>query len=135
MSLPHVTPTNAGRISAAVYTAVSLAAAGAFLAVTLATGDYSWVARIGGAVWVFGLSMIILMPTVTPWLRARAAAAQAGGQEKEEATMVKDLVCGMEIDPASAAGTSEYKGTTYYFCATSCKKAFDAEPDGYIGKQ
>jgi hypothetical protein len=60
-----------GRVSAAVYTSLSALAAGVFLAVTLLTGDYSWVARLGGAAWVFGLSMIILMPTVTPWLRKR----------------------------------------------------------------
>jgi hypothetical protein len=29
------------------------------------------VARLGGSAWVFLLSMIILMPTVTPWLRRR----------------------------------------------------------------
>ena len=62
---------DAGRLSAAIYTGMSLAAAGAFFLVTLLTGDYSWVARIGGSLWVFGLSMIILMPTVTPWLRKR----------------------------------------------------------------
>ena len=62
---------DAGRVSAAVYTTLSLMAAGVFLAVTLLTGDYSWVARLGGAAWVFGLSMVILMPTVTPWLRRR----------------------------------------------------------------
>jgi hypothetical protein len=62
---------NAGRLSAAIYTSVSLAAALVFFLVTVLTGDYSWVARIGGAIWVFGLSMIILMPTVTPWLRGR----------------------------------------------------------------
>ena len=62
---------NAGLISAVVYTTVSALGAGAFFAVTVFTGDYSWVARVGGSVWVFGLSMIILMPTVTPWLRRR----------------------------------------------------------------
>ncbi len=62
---------DAGRLSAAIYTGVSLLAALAFFLVTLLTGDYSWVARLGGAGWVFGLSMIILMPTVTPWLRKR----------------------------------------------------------------
>jgi len=62
---------DAGRLSAAIYTSVSLTAALAFFLVTVLTGDYSWVARIGGAIWVFGLSMIILMPTVTPWLRSR----------------------------------------------------------------
>ncbi|MEX0801366.1 MAG: hypothetical protein WD379_09130 [Dehalococcoidia bacterium] len=62
---------SAGLVSAAVYTALSLLAAGSFLAVTVTTGDYSWVARIGGSVWVFALSMIILMPTVTPLVRRR----------------------------------------------------------------
>jgi len=62
---------NAGLISAVVYTTVSTLAAGIFFAVTVLAGDYSWVARIGGSGWVFLLSMIILMPTVTPWLRKR----------------------------------------------------------------
>jgi len=61
----------AALLSALVYTGVSVLAAGAFLAVTLSTGDYAWVARLGGAGWVFLLSMIILMPTVTPWLKRR----------------------------------------------------------------
>jgi type IV secretory pathway TrbD component len=42
-----------------------------FLAITIAFGDYDWVARIGGALWVFALFMIILMPTVTPLVRER----------------------------------------------------------------
>ena len=62
---------NVGVISAVVYTTVSALGAGSFFAVTMLTGDYSWVARVGGSAWVFGLSMIILMPTVTPWLRRR----------------------------------------------------------------
>ena len=49
------------------------------------------------------------------------------------AELVKDLVCGMEIDPETAAGKSEYQGTTYYFCATGCKTDFDADPEKYIG--
>ncbi|OGO51111.1 MAG: hypothetical protein A2148_07095 [Chloroflexi bacterium RBG_16_68_14] len=58
-------------VSAIIYTGVSLLAAGAFLAVTVFAGDYGWVARLGGASWVFLLSMIILMPTVTPWMKRR----------------------------------------------------------------
>ncbi len=46
--------------------------------------------------------------------------------------LVKDLVCGMEIDPATAAGSSEYEGQTYYFCNLNCKKSFDAEPAKYV---
>lgn len=50
-----------GVISALIYTSLSLMTSGTFLAVTVA-GNYTWVARLGGAAWVFGLSMIVLMP-------------------------------------------------------------------------
>ena len=65
------TSDDAGRLSAAIYATMSALAAGIFFAVTTLTGDYSWVARVGGSVWLFLLSMIILMPTVTPWVRKR----------------------------------------------------------------
>jgi YHS domain-containing protein len=45
--------------------------------------------------------------------------------------MERDVVCGMQIDPAKAAGTSEYQGKTYYFCSNSCKTKFDANPSPY----
>ena len=135
MSLERLTPGNAGKVSAAAYTGLSLLAAGGFFAITVATGDYSWVARFGGAIWIFGLSMIITMPTVTPWVRSRAAEKPHHidtNELEKEAQMVKDLVCGMTIDAATAAGTSEYKGQTYYFCALSCKKSFDEDPEKYL---
>jgi Cu+-exporting ATPase len=50
-----------------------------------------------------------------------------------EPTRVKDPVCGMTIDPQRAAGSSVYEGVTYYFCATSCKTRFDADPKRYAG--
>jgi YHS domain-containing protein len=43
-----------------------------------------------------------------------------------------DPVCGMEVDPDNAAGKSEYKGKTYYFCAPGCKRAFDQDPEKYL---
>lgn len=45
---------------------------------------------------------------------------------------VKDLVCGMEIDPGSAAGTEEYQGQTYYFCSESCRAKFAADPGAFV---
>jgi Cu+-exporting ATPase len=54
---------------------------------------------------------------------------------KEVILVVKDLVCGMEINPQSAAGKSEYQGQTYYFCSNGCKKAFDKEPQKYVRTQ
>jgi YHS domain-containing protein len=46
--------------------------------------------------------------------------------------VAKDPVCGMEVDERTAAGTSEYKGKTYYFCAPGCKRAFDLDPEKYL---
>ncbi|HWO72106.1 MAG TPA: YHS domain-containing protein [Dehalococcoidia bacterium] len=46
--------------------------------------------------------------------------------------LVHDPVCHMDIDPTTAAGTSEYKGQTYYFCALGCKRDFDADPEGVL---
>jgi len=48
------------------------------------------------------------------------------------ATKVKDPVCGMEINPAQAAGQRDYDGATYFFCSDSCQKKFDADPAQYV---
>jgi len=46
--------------------------------------------------------------------------------------MAIDPVCKMQVDETKAAGSSEYKGKTYYFCAVSCKTKFDREPEKYL---
>jgi Cu+-exporting ATPase len=46
--------------------------------------------------------------------------------------LVVDPVCGMMIDPAEAAGSSYYEGTTHYFCALSCKSEFDAGHGAFV---
>jgi Cu+-exporting ATPase len=45
---------------------------------------------------------------------------------------VVDPVCGMTIAPADAAGTSDYDGQRFYFCAPDCKEKFDANPQDYL---
>jgi YHS domain-containing protein len=49
--------------------------------------------------------------------------------------MAIDPVCGMEVDEKTAAGKSEYKGKTYYFCAPGCKAAFDRDPEKYLSEE
>jgi Cu+-exporting ATPase len=49
----------------------------------------------------------------------------------EEANVVTDPVCKMQIDENKAAGKSEYNGKTYYFCAQVCKTKFDQNPQQY----
>lgn len=45
----------------------------------------------------------------------------------------KDPVCGMMVEEDSAAATSEYEGTTYFFCSKDCKEEFDSDPESYTG--
>lgn len=48
-------------------------------------------------------------------------------------TAVKDPVCGMDIETATAVGRTEHKGQTYYFCGLKCKEKFDLHPEQYVG--
>ena len=46
-------------------------------------------------------------------------------------TMVKDPVCGMEVNPEVAAAQSlsaEHEGETYYFCGRGCLLDFTDDP-------
>ena len=44
-----------------------------------------------------------------------------------------DPVCRMEVDTANPpGGQSDYQGTTYYFCAPGCQRAFDQDPEKYL---
>ncbi len=45
---------------------------------------------------------------------------------------VMDPVCGMMVDPLSAAGKFDHAGTTYYFCNPRCEERFRGDPDGYL---
>ena len=45
---------------------------------------------------------------------------------------VVDPVCGMMVDPLSAAGEFEYRGKTYYFCNPRCEERFRRDPEGYL---
>ena len=45
--------------------------------------------------------------------------------------MVKDPICGMDVDESKTQLTSEHEGTKFYFCSASCKETFDSDPHKY----
>src|SRR5579859_255880 len=45
---------------------------------------------------------------------------------------VKDLVCGMSVDPAKAAGKVEHRGEAYYFCSKRCAERFAQDPEKFL---
>jgi hypothetical protein len=69
-----------GTVAALIYFGASFVAALVFWLITAFTGSYPAVARWGGAVWVFILVMIVLMPIVIPRV-ARWQQRSADGEE------------------------------------------------------
>jgi YHS domain-containing protein len=54
---------------------------------------------------------------------------------QEEETVEIDPVCGMEVDPHTAAGSIEYEGETYHFCSQGCLADFTEDPESYLGTE
>lgn len=48
--------------------------------------------------------------------------------------MPRDPVCEMDVDERTAAGHSVYEGTMYYFCSSSCREAFEQDPERFLPK-
>jgi Cu2+-exporting ATPase len=46
--------------------------------------------------------------------------------------MVKDPVCGMQIDEKTTPHVSNFSGSTYYFCSAGDKGKFDSNPESYV---
>lgn len=47
--------------------------------------------------------------------------------------MVKDIVCGMDINESSSI-KEEHEGKDYYFCSESCKNQFNEDPKKFLDK-
>lgn len=47
--------------------------------------------------------------------------------------MIRDPVCGMELDRRQAGAMAVHKGRAWYFCSDGCKQKFITEPDAYRG--
>lgn len=48
---------------------------------------------------------------------------------------VIDLVCGMTVEAVPANRPFDFEGTTYYFCAAGCRKAFENDPTSFIPRE
>jgi len=57
---------------------------------------------------------------------------QIGGPAAPGRSTVKDPVCHMDVDPATARWKHEHGGKAYYFCAEHCLKKFAADPAAYL---
>lgn len=44
-----------------------------------------------------------------------------------------DPVCGMKVVPGKTKLVSLYQGRSYWFCAQTCREAFEANPQKHLG--
>lgn len=95
-----ISESNLGRVAMALYTSCSFLAAAIFFAITL-TDDFGWVARIGGAAWVFLLAMVILMPTVPAVLRSWVTGEKLQLAEHDHEAMLRAEVEKKEENPGA----------------------------------
>src|SRR5690606_17406991 len=57
---------------------------------------------------------------------------QLGGLSPTPPVFHVDPVCKMRVMPETAAGSWEFEGTTYYFCAPRCLERFRANPQSFL---
>ncbi len=53
-------------------------------------------------------------------------------KHQDNQRIYKDPVCGMELSYLTAIDEVEYRGKTYYFCAPTCRNAFEEMPEAYV---
>ncbi len=64
--------------------------------------------------------------------RASGELALDDGTVPAQPAMAIDPICGMTVDPAGAKYHSLHDGTDFWFCASGCKRAFDADPEAAL---
>lgn len=52
--------------------------------------------------------------------------------DASSAAVIKDPVCGMAVDPATAKHRLDYRGTSYAFCSAGCRSRFESNPEKYL---
>jgi Cu+-exporting ATPase len=59
-------------------------------------------------------------------------AGASGPRSRGPADTAIDPVCGMTVDPQTAAGSHVHGGRTYWFCSPGCLERFRADSDRYL---
>jgi YHS domain-containing protein len=52
--------------------------------------------------------------------------------EQPAVIFATDQVCGMTVDPLTAAHKAVHAGRTFWFCSAGCQDEFEKEPQRYL---
>ena len=67
-------------------------------------------------------------------LHHRHADHDVSDQAGTSATVTRDPVCGMTVDPHAGKPTAEHAGRVFHFCGASCREKFLKQPERYYPK-
>ena len=56
-------------------------------------------------------------------------------EDRHATSTTKDPVCGMSVDPESAAHHATHEEKTYYFCSAGCKDKFTKDPEAFFHEE
>jgi YHS domain-containing protein len=62
----------------------------------------------------------------------RKRGPRAAVPEQPAVIFATDQVCGMTVDPLTAAHKAVHDGRTYWFCSAGCLAEFEKEPQRYL---
>src|SRR5919109_1977412 len=66
---------------------------------------------------------------------AKSATAAVSRQPSGQTSMATDPVCGMTVNPKTAAGKYQYNGQSYFFCSHHCLTKFKEDPDKFMNSR
>ncbi|MEM9050210.1 MAG: heavy metal translocating P-type ATPase [Pseudomonadota bacterium] len=65
-------------------------------------------------------------------MNSSTSAARAFRPDMAAAEIIRDPICGMQVDPAKDTPRFEYRGRAFYFCCEGCRSRFAADPTAYL---
>ena len=69
-----------------------------------------------------------------PQIKIEKLKASTVEEPARPTSRVRDVVCGMEIDPRVASYESHYKDQAYKFCSLMCQKSFEKSPERFMAE-
>jgi len=74
--------------------------------------------------------VLLLLTACDPGAPSPSGLPPLAGSAGAADTLVKDPVCGMNVDPGKSL-SEDYKGKKYYFCSETCHRKFKEAPEKY----
>ena len=69
---------------------------------------------------------------MTQFTLAPGAFPQPAAMKKPRPVVIRDVICGMTVDPNAGKPTRDHQGRTFHFCCARCAEKFAADPEAHL---